>query len=322
MNKILFISAKNKHLELVSSLFPGKVTWVNNLNEISKKNIDLEKFRIILYSPLFIKNLHKIQLGHNIKIIGISLAFDLLINKYNLIKKIRLKKNISVSNGVIVDSELTKNILKNEYKYIGSILQSIYGIENYNSIRRKRLDLSKNTILINRNWSKNHNNELVFRSIKYLKDLDLKITFAGKGKLKQKITKKYKEVIDNYKILIMENQNELGVQRLLEKNWIFLSASKIDGTSISLVEALSMGRICIVTDFPSNREIIKHGKNGFLFKNGRPKDLAKIIEMVISMSPNRLDLISRNAFKTGNKLGDWKRNGKAIRKFVNSFCLE
>ncbi len=302
-------------------MFPGKVTWVNNVNEISKKNIDLEKFRIILYSPLFIKKLHKLKVDHKNKIIGISLAFDLLVNKYNLMKKTRLKKNISASNGVIVDSKLTKNILKNEYKYFGSILQSIYGIEKYNSIRRKRLDLSKNTILINRNWSKNHNNELVFRSMKYLNDLDLKITFTGKGKLKQKITKKYKEVINNNKILIIENQNELGVQRLLEKNWIFLSASKIDGTSISLVEALSMGRICIVTDFPSNREIIKHGENGFLFKNGQPKDLAKIIKMVISMNPNRLDLISSNAFKTGKKIGDWKRNGEAIRKFVNSFYL-
>jgi glycosyltransferase involved in cell wall biosynthesis len=306
---------------LVSSLFPGKVTWVNNVSDILKKNINLEQFRLVIYSPLFIKKLYKIQPNRQIKIIGISLAFDLILNKYNLIKKTRIKKNIGVTNGVIVDSKLTKNILKNEHTYKGSILQSVYGIKNYYSNGRKSIDLSKNTILVNRNWSKTHNNELILRSMKYLKDLDLNITFAGEGELKIKITKKYEDVIKSRKIKILKNQSKIGVKRLLEKNWIFLSASKIDGTSISLVEALSMGRICIVTDFPSNREIIKHGENGFLFKNGQPKDLAKIIRMVISISPKRLDLISSKARITGNKLGDWNRNGDAIRKFVNSFYL-
>ena len=319
LNKIIFISEKNKHLNLIASMFPGEVTWVNAVNDILKKDINLQQFKLIVYSPLYIKHLYKLKSYNKIKIIGISLAFDLLLNNNNFVKKIRMKKNINASNGIIVDSKLTRNILKNKYNYSGSVLQSIYGIEDHYSIRRKKLDFSKNSIFVNRNWSKNHNNELIFRSMKYLKDVDLELTFAGRGKLKKKVSKKYKEIIKNYKILILENQNKLGVQRLLETNWMFLSASKIDGTSISLVEALSMGRICIVTDFPSNQEIIKHGENGFLFKNGKAKDLAKIIKMVIAMSPNRLDQISSNACNTGNKLGDWRRNGDAIKKFVNSF---
>lgn len=48
---------------------------------------------------------------------------------------------------------------------------------------------------------------------------------------------------------------------------IFVMASLSEGVSRSLMEALYLGKICIVSDIDGNRELIENGKNGYLFKN-------------------------------------------------------
>ena len=48
---------------------------------------------------------------------------------------------------------------------------------------------------------------------------------------------------------------------------IFVMASLSEGVSRSLMEALYSGKICIVSDIDVNRELIRHGKNGYLFKD-------------------------------------------------------
>ena len=93
LNKIIFISEKNKHLNLIASMFPGEVTWVNAVNDILKKDINLQQFKLIVYSPLYIKHLYKLKSYNKIKIIGISLAFDLLLNNNRSTSQFKVKIN-------------------------------------------------------------------------------------------------------------------------------------------------------------------------------------------------------------------------------------
>ena len=56
---------------------------------------------------------------------------------------------------------------------------------------------------------------------------------------------------------------------------IFLLSSLSEGTSMTLLEAMSLSKPCVVTDAGGNPEIIKHGVNGFVTKNGCDESFAQ-----------------------------------------------
>ena len=55
---------------------------------------------------------------------------------------------------------------------------------------------------------------------------------------------------------------------------VYVSSSKTDGTSQSLLEALSTGTFPVVSDIVANRPWVEHGKNGYLFPAGDDAALA------------------------------------------------
>jgi glycosyltransferase involved in cell wall biosynthesis len=57
----------------------------------------------------------------------------------------------------------------------------------------------------------------------------------------------------------------------------FVSASSSDGTSSSLLEAMSAGLFPIVTDIRANRDWLRDGETGLFFDVGRPDQLARAL---------------------------------------------
>ena len=54
---------------------------------------------------------------------------------------------------------------------------------------------------------------------------------------------------------------------LLNKADVFLLLSLWEGLPISLLEAMYLKKICIVTDVVGNRDVIEHGKNGYIVRD-------------------------------------------------------
>jgi glycosyltransferase involved in cell wall biosynthesis len=63
---------------------------------------------------------------------------------------------------------------------------------------------------------------------------------------------------------------------------IFVLPSRREGMPQSLIEAMSRGDIVVASDITACKEIVKSGKNGFLFKQRDAADLAKRIDFVIA----------------------------------------
>jgi glycosyltransferase involved in cell wall biosynthesis len=93
---------------------------------------------------------------------------------------------------------------------------------------------------------------------------------------------------------------------------IYISPSHVDGSSVSLMEALASGLPCLVSDIPGNREWITEGENGWLFRDGDADDLAeKILHAIKSRGSFRR--IGASARRTAEGKADWKRNfGKLL----------
>ena len=96
----------------------------------------------------------------------------------------------------------------------------------------------------------------------------------------------------------------------------YLSASKSDGTSISLLEAMASSCIAITSDFASNLEWIIPGRNGFVFENGNSEALRSLLQHI----PQLLDAalikeMGRYSRKLVSEKGDWNKNRQ---HFINS----
>jgi L-malate glycosyltransferase len=96
---------------------------------------------------------------------------------------------------------------------------------------------------------------------------------------------------------------------------IYISPSHVDGSSVSLMEALASGVPCIVSDIPGNKEWIEDGVNGWLFRDGDVDDLAQKILYAIKHRRS-FKKISEAARKTAEQKADWKKNfGKLLEAY-------
>ena len=92
---------------------------------------------------------------------------------------------------------------------------------------------------------------------------------------------------------------------------LFVSPSHVDGSSVSLMEALACGLPVLISDIPANREWVKDGDNGWLFPDGDAQALAQRILEVMDRRAE-LERVSRHARMTAEERADWPNNFKVL----------
>lgn len=92
---------------------------------------------------------------------------------------------------------------------------------------------------------------------------------------------------------------------------VYISPSPVDGSSVSLMEALASGLPCLVTDIPGNLEWITEGENGWLFPNG---DVDALAAKIIQAMDQRQSLpkIGNAARVVAEERADWKKNSAKL----------
>ena len=96
---------------------------------------------------------------------------------------------------------------------------------------------------------------------------------------------------------------------------IYISPSHVDGSSVTLMEALASGLPCLVSDIPGNREWIQDGLNGWLFRDG---DVDALAEKILYAIQNRKSFkkIGELARETAEEKADWNKNfGKLLQTY-------
>ncbi|MEZ0395245.1 MAG: glycosyltransferase [Anaerolineales bacterium] len=86
---------------------------------------------------------------------------------------------------------------------------------------------------------------------------------------------------------------------------LYLSPAHVDGSSVSLLEAMACGLPCLVSDIPTNREWVEDGLNGWLFPDGDAQALAaKILQAAADR--RALRRLGQAARRTVEARADWK----------------
>ena len=98
---------------------------------------------------------------------------------------------------------------------------------------------------------------------------------------------------------------------------LYISPSHVDGSSVSLMEALACGLPCLVSDIPANKEWVVEDENGWLFRDGDVNALAEKILAALSQR-QKLPEIGRASRRSAVMRADWKKNAEALMNVYRS----
>lgn len=132
-----------------------------------------------------------------------------------------------------------------------------------------------------------------------LKKYDAELFLVGEGPEQANIIKQIEDLNLQDKVHLLGQKN--NVQELLEESDIFVLASSSEGLSCSIIEAMSSGLPCVVSDVGGNSELVQNGTNGLLFKLEQGKELSKNIEKLILDKPLRISM-----GRAGKEIADTK----------------
>ena len=131
--------------------------------------------------------------------------------------------------------------------------------------------------------------------------------------------------VDNFDL----NQNfefsgllpESDLPTVLSKFDAYVSTSPIDGSSISMLQAMATGIPCVVPNIRSNQEWIQDGLTGFVFEAGNSADLAKVLEEV-SQRPDLVMSVVENARAAVEKGADWKLGSQKLLRILDTLASQ
>ncbi|HMN11154.1 MAG TPA: glycosyltransferase [Bellilinea sp.] len=142
-------------------------------------------------------------------------------------------------------------------------------------------------------------------------DESLRMILAGSGSLEEKIRAILRAggVLDKVHFAGQVSQDDLpDVYRSAD---LYISTSRSDGSSVSLMEALASGLPVLVSDIPANGEWIRGSSVGDKFPTGNAELLEEKIRTFFA-NPERRDSMSRSARILARQRADWTINFKAL----------
>jgi len=136
---------------------------------------------------------------------------------------------------------------------------------------------------------------------------------VGGGKLTNSLKMLVKEMKLETHFIFLGQQPRENVIKCLMVSDVYVSTSLSDGTSASLLEAMSCKIMPIVTSISGNREWIIDGENGLLFP---PKNFELLADAVIKAlaSKGYRNRIAEKAYSVVISRADWTKNSANLEK--------
>jgi glycosyltransferase involved in cell wall biosynthesis len=249
-----------------------------------------KKIVFTMHTSLIFKGKNIKQRVEKIRSKIVSMIFLIFSHRFILITKAQ-------KNGI------TSNLLKRNNKKIKIIY---HFIKSGSILKRPPKHHSLKILFIGRlNQEKGY-----YDLIKLIKNYKInKIKFNFVGKEYPNTEKLTFENIQYYGIVPNEK-----IFKILDKNNVFILPSYTEVFPMTILEAMARGLVILVSDIPGIREIIKEGRNGYLFPAG---DIKKLKEKILYLKNNPKDIerISKN-----NLRDIWRfTSKKQITKYIKIY---
>lgn len=183
-------------------------------------------------------------------------------------------------------------------------------VEDFDKVAfRKELGLESTdkVVLTVSELNENKNYITMLETIKRLveKDKTIKFVSCGTGVWREKIANYAKELGIDKNVVFLGYRKDVG--KIMQVSDIFFHASFREGLTLSVMEAMSFGLPCVVSNVRGNRDLIVDGKGGYI---AEPTDSQKFAVKIEYLLNNKEDY---------NLMGEFNR--KESEKYTISQVL-
>ena len=205
------------------------------------------------------------------------------------------KKKILEAEYVVIESNVLKNWIVNEYNIDSKKVLVALNAVNYTDFSKKNID--------NREYSQKYNFKTLKTIVTYLGSFafyhdskrlvlaanilfeinpNITIYMIGDGKDKNECIILANELnISGKNIFFMPPVKKEEVPEILHNSDIAVLPGSTDIICpVKIMEYMAAGCVTIAPDYECNKEVIQHLKNGLLFKTGDEKSLAEVINQI------------------------------------------
>ena len=169
------------------------------------------------------------------------------------------------------------------------------------------------TIIHTRTLGQLYNVEPFLKSIKGISRAvpGLRVFLKNTGPSKDEVEKMVKELNIKSIVVFLDWLSDEELAYYYRNSHIYISLSKSDSTSVSLLEAMASGCFPIVSDIPGNQEWIEDGINGFLVPLENTNLLTEKIVIAFNNEELRKSAVSKNLVIIKQK-AIWDENIKEL----------
>ncbi len=229
------------------------------------------------------------------KIVATLHSFDYDNDKWGGFAKLMLrlgeKSMAKWADNVIVLTPIIKNYFKKQYRKDVILIPNGVEIEKYPGS-----DLLKNWNLEKDSYILSVSRIIELKGIQYLieafKNIETNknLVIVGEGDYKQELESL---AAGDRRIIFTNNQGSENLKQLFANAFLFVQSSKMEGLSISLLEAMSYGLPCLVSDIEANLEA--SANLTYSFKSQDAESLKNKLQEIINIDETELK-------NTGEKL--------------------
>lgn len=188
----------------------------------------------------------------------------------------------------------------------GVVLTRQYGVEDW--VLEHAAVPKMYSFVSNRAWVRNSRIDRVLALFSRL-EAGLSLALIGGGELDSVVRAIAAGNSRVHVLGVLPHRDNVDV---LAQSSFYLSMTESDGASLSLMEAMAVGAVPVVSDIAPNREWIKDGVNGVLLPSDENLAVARI-ERLLALPATELDAIRTRNRELVQQRGSRRRNMAVIR---------
>ncbi len=169
----------------------------------------------------------------------------------------------------------------------------------------------KQVLLCLRSWEPNYGVDVLLSAFEKAsaQNPNLRLILLGDGSLHNQYIKKLEGESLKDKVFIGGRVPNEDLIQYYGAADIYVTPSHVDGSSVSLMEALACGLPTIASDIPANLEWVYHNDNGWIFPDG---DIDALQETILNIPGHLPQEMTQKARATAERKADWQRNRQIL----------
>jgi L-malate glycosyltransferase len=152
------------------------------------------------------------------------------------------------------------------------------------------------------------------------KEIAFELVFAASGPLQVELEQLARDLGLGSEVVFLGGYPLAQLPQLFADADIYVSASRSDGTSLSLLEAMAAGTFPVVSDIPANRLWLEGTDDGLFFSVGRAEELAACLEKAIADPLLRANAEAMNKQKVREK-GNRDKNMAILSGYYHTLAF-